>query len=193
MPSGRYQLASDGNDVISVYRALATQYSVSHVGAQLAGAKDGKRRRQRAAAACVPALWLCKSGHWVRGGGGGGDLNAPPSFSELGEVLMSPNQMAHSPTFALHLASCVSLANGEPGKARMALLMLGYSSDESHSRETEQTHNPNHGESWGLVLPASLCVQLDSELGIGVAGYWVGVRVSALAQRTGCTLVFLMI
>lgn len=70
------------NDVIFVYGVVATEYSVSHVRAQLAGAKDGKQRRQRAAAVLYLPSGCVREGIWV----GWGDLNAPPSFSEPGEV-----------------------------------------------------------------------------------------------------------
>lgn len=73
MPSGRYQPAADGNDVISVYRALAMESSVSHVRAQLAGAKDGKRRRQRAVAVLYLPSACVRAAIWVRWG----NLNAP--------------------------------------------------------------------------------------------------------------------
>lgn len=66
MPSGRYQPAADGNDVISVYGALATEYSVSHVRTQLARDKDGRQRKQHAVAFLYLPSGCVREGIWVR-------------------------------------------------------------------------------------------------------------------------------
>lgn len=50
---------------------------------------------------------------------------------------------------------CVPLANGELANDSIVLLMLGYSSRESHSRG-DRTHSLSHGKGWRLVLLASL-------------------------------------
>lgn len=59
------------------------EYSVSHVSAQLAGAEDGKRRRQCAAAVLALPSGCLRAGAWVRWG----NLDAPASFSEPVEVV----------------------------------------------------------------------------------------------------------
>lgn len=109
----------------------------------LPGAKDGKRRRQCAVAALYLPSGLCKRGIWVRWG----NLNTLPSFSEPGEVTaVVPKPDGPLPHVSSDLVGypcpyshilCISSANGELGKASSLLLMLGYSSCESHSEETE--------------------------------------------------------
>lgn len=59
------------------------EYSVSHVRAQLAGAKDGNGRRQCAAAVLSLPSGCLRAWAWVKQG----HLNAPPNFSEPGEMV----------------------------------------------------------------------------------------------------------
>lgn len=112
----------------------------------LPGAKDGKKRRKCAVAALYLPSGCVRGGIWVRWG----NLNTPPSFSEPGEVTANvPKPDGLLPHVSSDLAGypcpssrilCVFLQlMRELGKASSVLLMLGYSSCESHPEETEPT------------------------------------------------------
>lgn len=167
------------------------EYSVSHVSAQLAGAEDGKRRRQCAAAVLALPSGCLRAGAWVRWG----NLDAPASFSEPVEVVAEvPKPDSPLPPISplswqdtlvlLHSSWELLWLKEEPGNDSMILLRLLSSSLKSHSRETEPTTPVMEmigGGSFWLSCMSSLALNVQLEQ---CGPVWRG---PAQAQRTGCT------